>query len=324
MSQTATNLPFSAGTLRLIGYLSGALGSAFFATKGIVIKLAIPLGVDSVTALTWRMFVAVPFFLLIGWLGYQNKRKKDPEFAISPRDLLATCAVGAMGYYLASYLDFEGLEYITAQFDRLILLTYPFFVVIISAIVFKKRISLVMILALMISYAGLALIFAHDLQLQGDDTVKGALLVLGAAIAYASYQILAKPLIDRMGARLFTSIAMSAAGVCVVIHFLVTHPVSDLALQPEAFWLVLCLGTVSTVLPAYLISTSIGLVGPEPTAVMGNVSPLVTIVMAVTILGELFTVWHAVGAAMVLLGIFTFTQAERHASRSQVLKTPEA
>lgn len=293
-----------------IGYLIGALGAAFFATKGIVIKLAMIEGVDAVTTLTWRMIIAVPLFGIMGWLGWQAKRRKNPDFKLTWPLLLRIAGIGATGYYIASYLDFAGLEYITAQFDRLILLTYPFFVMLFGAMFFGGSIGPRRVGALLISYAGLALIFAHDLSLDGANVIIGALLVLGAAIAYAFYQLMAKPVIDEIGAPLFTSIALSSAGVAVVVHFLFTHEFSDLAVSPNAMWLMLAMGTVSTVLPAYLIATSIGMIGPTPTAVMGNVSPIVTIALAVTVLGEPFTIWHAAGAAMVLGGIIYFARRQ--------------
>ena len=315
-SQTNTNPEHAQQSHKWIGYALGGLGAAFFATKGIVIKLALIENVDAVTALTWRMLIAVPLFALIGWMGFRDRKRKNKNFAINPSAVIKAALVGMIGYYVASYLDFAGLELITAQFDRLILLTYPFFVVLFGAAFFGRRISWQMILSLIVSYAGLALIFAHDLTLDGPDVVVGALLVLGAAIAYALYQLLAKPIIDQIGARLFTSIAMTSAGLAVVVHFLFTHQISDLIISTKAMWLMFALGTVSTVLPAYLISASIGRVGPEPTAIMGNVSPLVTIGLAVTVLGEAFSVWHALGAALVLLGIFTFTRSQLHTGKA--------
>lgn len=132
--------------------------------------------------------------------------------------------------------------------------------------------------------------------------------------------MLAKPVIDQIGARLFTSIAMTGAGAAVIVHFTLTHQLSDLVVSPNAMWLMAAIGTVSTVLPAYLISASIGRIGPVPTSVMGNVSPLVTIVLAVTILCEAFSIWHAFGAALVLLGIFTFTSAERRMAKAVASK----
>ena len=294
----------------LIGYIIGGLGASFFATKGVVIKLALMEGVGPVTSLTWRMIIAVPIFALIGWLGYQNRKSRNPDFHLRLPSVLKTIGVGILGYYLASYLDFAGLEYITAQLDRLILMTSPIFVVLINSIITRRALSLKKIAALIMSYAGLAVIFWHDLGLDGSAVILGSLLVLGAAFSYAIYQLLAKHLIDEMGARLFTSIAMSAAGVVVMGQFALTHPIGDLIVSPTAMWLMLAMGTVATVLPAYMIATAIGIVGPGPTAVIGNISPLVTIALAVTILGEAFTLWHAIGAAMVLIGVYSFTQTK--------------
>lgn len=308
--------------VRNLGWLGLALaigGAAFFATKGIVIKLALLEGVDAVTTLTWRMIVAVPIFLCVGLLGYRRKMATRQAGAPPLLDLptiLKTLGVGVLGYYVASYFDFQALEYISAQFDRLILLTYPFFVVLFGAVFFRRKVTPLMVGAMLMSYAGIALIFWRDFRLEGHDVLLGAGLVFIASISYAGYQILAKPLIDRMGAQLFTSIAMSGAGPMVVLHFLLTHPVSDLAVSGPAFWLMLAIGTVSTVLPAYCISGAIGLIGPERTAVIGNVSPVVTIALAVVILGEAFTLWHAAGTTLVLVGAWLFTRKAR-------VKTPK-
>jgi drug/metabolite transporter (DMT)-like permease len=295
-------------------------GSAFFATKGIVIKLALLQGIDPVTTLAWRMIVAVPIFLTVGFLGYRRKNAQRAAGAppvLDTKTVLQTLGIGILGYYVSSFLDFQALAYISAQFDRLILLTYPFFVVLFGAIFFRRKVTPLMVGAMLLSYVGIALIFWRDFSFEGEHVLLGAALVFGAAIVYASYQILAKPLIDKLGAQLFTSIAMSAAGPAVIVHFLLTHPVSELAVNGNAVWLMLAIGTISTVVPAYCISGAIGLIGPERTAVIGNVSPVVTISLAVGVLGEAFTVWHAAGTALVLLGAWLFTRKAKP-------KTPEA
>jgi len=96
-------------------------------------------------------------------------------------------------------------------------------------------------------------------------------------------------------------------------QFLLTHQLSDLILSVRAMALMVGMGTIATVVPAYLITASIGRIGPGPTAVMGNISPLVTIALAVSVLGETFSLFHAAGSALVLLGIFAFGYAERRA-----------
>lgn len=220
--------------------------------------------------------------------------------------ILQVCGVGVLGYYVASLLDFSALTYISAQLDRLILLTYPFFVVLFGAMFFGRRVTPLMIVSLLVSYFGIAVIFAKDFALEGDNVLLGSALVFGSAIAYAGYQILAKPLIDKLGPQLFTSLAMSAAGPPVVLHFLLSHPVADLAVNGYGLGLMLAIGTLSTVAPAYCISAGIGLIGPERTAIIGNISPVVTVVLAISILGENFTLWHALGTALVLTGVWLF------------------
>ncbi|MGJ8529222.1 DMT family transporter [Maritalea sp.] len=314
------NTASTAGNKIVLGYIIGGLGSCFFSTKSILIKLALIENVDAITTLTWRMIIALPIFILIGYSGYRYRISKGEDIKLSPKAFLQVGAVGSLGYYVASYLDFAGLNYISAQFDRLIMLTYPIFVVLIGVIFLGRKLNAKLILALSLSYFGLVVIFVRDLQIDGQSTITGALLVLAAALAFAVYQVLAKPHIDRIGARLFTSIAMSAAGVLVIGHFLIANDLSDLILPQKSMMIMFAIATISTVLPAYLISTSIGLVGPEPTAVIGNISTIVTIGLAVSVLGEPFTLWHAIGAAMVLLGVISFTQMDKRAKEAAARK----
>ena len=192
-------------------------------------------------------------------------------------------------------------------------MTYPFFVLVFGAILFRRaplgphdgrrRAGLCRI----------AVIFTRDLVIEGDLVLLGTMLVLGSAVAYALYQLFAKPLIDHLGARIFTSIAMSAAGVAVFAHFLLTHGIDSLAVSMPTLALLAALAIFATVLPAFLIATAIGMAGAERTAVFGNISPLVTIVLAVWILGETFTLWHGIGTALVICGILLFTSLTRRA-----------
>ena len=174
------------------------------------------------------MIVSVPVFVTVGVIGYRRRRAAAHAAGSPPaldrKTLLRALGVGMLGYYVASFLDFSALTYISAQFDRLILLTYPFFVVLFGVIFFHRKVTGVMLASLLASYAGILLIFARDFSIAGSNVALGAGLVFASAVAYAGYQILAKPLIDRLGAQLFTSIAMSGAGPAVVLHFLVTHP----------------------------------------------------------------------------------------------------
>jgi drug/metabolite transporter (DMT)-like permease len=297
------------------GLVLAALGAGFFATKGIFVKLALADGLDPVTILTWRMILATPAFMILGWMGLsarRNGRGRHAGQSIGMRSVLYAAGIGILGYYGASYLDFAALAFISAQLNRLVLLTYPFMVLILGAILFRRKLSWPVVCAALIAYLGIGVIFTRDLAIEGDNVLIGTILVLGAALTYALYQLFAKAVIDTLGSQLFTGIAMTAAGIAVFIHFLVTHPISALAIDISTLWILVALAAIATVLPVFMIAAAIGKIGAERTAVFGNISPIITIVLAVLVLGEDFTPIHGVGTALVICGILLFTRLTRH------------
>lgn len=288
-----------------------AMGAALFATKGIFVKLGYEQGLDALTILAWRMIIAVPLFALFGVLGYRDRRNGKGRHAnqpVPPRAVFGAMLIGVLGYYGASLLDFFSLGLITAQLNRLVLLTYPFIVLILGAILFRRRLSAQMVGAALLAYLGIAIIFGHDLAIGGEGVLAGTLLALASALAYALYQLFAKPLIDSLGPRLFTAIAMGAAGTTVCVQFLLTHPLAALWVPPDAMVILVGLALVATVAPVLLTSAAIGLVGAERTAVFGNISPILTIALAIVVLGEPFTPFHGVGTVLVICGILLFTR----------------
>jgi drug/metabolite transporter (DMT)-like permease len=295
---------------RLVGYMLAALGAALFSTKGVVIKLAYEEGIGTETLLALRMALSVPFYAAIGLLAVRDSLRKG--IALPGGDLVVrTALVGVLGYWFASYVDFLGLVYISAQFERLILFTYPAFVVLFGALFFGQPIRARTLLGVAISYAGLLLIFATKLDTVGPDVAKGAALVLAAAIAFALYQLFAKGLIGRVGARLFTCIAMSAAAAAALAQFALVEPLASLAVSPKLMAISLFLAIGATVLPSFLLNAALQRISAQANATIGTLSPVVTILLAVAILGEPFGWIDAAGTALVLAGVGWFTLADR-------------
>ncbi|MGS0757963.1 DMT family transporter, partial [Roseateles sp. GG27B] len=140
-------------------------------------------GVDAVTLIMFRMLFALPLFLLLAaWAGRGRP-------ALTRRDWIAVLGLGFTGYYLASFLDFAGLAYISASFERLILYLNPTIVLLLGWLLFQRRVSARQLGALAISYAGVLVVFGQELHLQGADALLGAALVFGSAISYAVYLI---------------------------------------------------------------------------------------------------------------------------------------
>lgn len=297
-----------------VGYAFAVAGAILFSTKGIFIKLAYAEGVAPEMLLSLRMLVALPVYLVI--LLTILRRGDKLVAALTPRVVIASMAIGILGYYLSSYLDFIGLSHVTAQYERLVLFTYPFFVLLFGVWFFGDRMVWGVAPSMLVSYGGLLVIFGWNLAVDPDGIVVGTLFVLGSAITFALYQHLAKRQMLVIGAGLFTCIGMSTAAICAIAQNLViAGPQSYLALTPQVWTYGLALGVLGTVLPSFLMNMGMARIGARATSSTAAFGPVVTIVIAVLVLSEPFTLFHGVGTALVLLGSVLFTRAERRAVR---------
>jgi drug/metabolite transporter (DMT)-like permease len=297
-----------------VGYAYAVAGAILFSTKGIFIKLAYGLGVSTEMLLSLRMLVALPVYLVI--LLTILRRGDKLVSALTPRVVLSSMAIGILGYYLSSYLDFLGLAHVTAQYERLVLFTYPFFVLLFGVWFFGDRMVWGVVPSMLVSYGGLLVIFGWNLAVDPDGIVIGTLFVLGSAITFALYQHLAKRQMLVIGSALFTCIGMSTAAICAIVQNLViSGPASYLTLTPEIWACGLALGVLGTVLPSFLMNAGMARIGARATSSTAAFGPVVTIIIAVIVLSEPFTLFHGVGTALVLLGSVLFTRAERRARR---------
>lgn len=285
-----------------IGYLLGALGALLFSSKGIIIKLAYEEGLDAETLLGLRLALALPVYLAIGAWSLHDRARTGRGLP-TRRQVVSVALVGVLGYFVASYLDFLGLQYISAQFERMILFTFPLFVVLFGALFFGLPARRAVLVAIAVSYAGLAVIFTGRVQSAGEDVALGAGFVIVAAMAFAFYQLLAKPLIGAVGPRLFTCIAMSAAAAASISYFFLTHSVSDVTLTEAGFWYTVLLAGAATIAPSFLLAAALHRLSAQANATIGMLSPIATIGLAWLILGETMGTADFAGVALVLLGV---------------------
>lgn len=288
--------------LDVVGMLLAAFGAIAFSGKAIIVKLGYRYGVDAVTLLALRMLMAMPFFLLMGvWAA----RRVQP---LAGGDRWRILMLGFFGYYLASFLDFAGLEYITATLERLILYLTPTLVLLIGVVVSKRRPTRLQLLALAISYVGVLLAFGHDLQAGSGSIVLGSALVFGSALAYAIYLFGSGEIVARVGAVRLTAYASVVASVLCIAQFLLTRPLEALRLPIEVYWLSLLNGTVCTVLPVLAVMMGVARIGSSLASQIGMIGPVSTIVLSLLILHEPMGPWQVAGTVLVLLGVLTVTR----------------
>jgi len=212
--------------------------------------------------------------------------------------------LGFSGYYLASFLDFSGLQYISANLERLILYLNPTIVLAIGALKFHTPVTAKQCIALFVSYLGVCVVFGHDVTVVGPHVALGSALVLASAVSYALYLVYSGQALKRLGALRITGVASTIACVFCIAQFFILRPPSAMAVAPQVIWLSILNATVCTVLPILLVMLAIQRVGASVAAQAGIIGPLSTIFLSVLILGEPFTAWLAVGTVLVLFGIW--------------------
>lgn len=287
------------------GLLLATLGAIAFSGKAIIVKLAYRHGVDAVTLIMYRMLFALPIFAVMAWWA---SRGKPP---LTRHDWRGILGLGFTGYYLASFLDFAGLAYISASLERLILYLNPTLVLLLGLVLYKRHISRRQALGMAISYCGVLLVFGHEINFAGADAALGALLVFGSAVSYAIYLSFSGELVQRLGSLRLVGLATTVACVLCIGQFVLLRPMNAALVAPEVIWLSVLNATLCTAAPVLMVMMAIERIGAGLAAQTGMVGPMSTILMGVLLLGEPFTAWVAAGTALVVAGIFVFTSRPR-------------
>ncbi len=290
------------------GYVFAVIGAIAFSGKAIIVKLAYRYGVDAVTLIMYRMLFALPLFAGMAWWASRGKA------ALERRDWLGVLGLGFSGYYLASFLDFAGLAYVTASLERLILYLTPTLVLVIGWLLYRKRASRAQLLGTLVSYAGVLLVFGHELTLAGADVAWGSLLVFLSAVSYAFYLSYSGELVQRLGALRLVGLATSVACVLCIVQFVLLRPLAAAQVAPEVIWLSLLNAAACTAVPVLLVMMAIERIGAGAAAQAGMVGPMSTILLGVWLLGEPFTLWIVAGTVLVLAGIYVFSRTARTAA----------
>ena len=287
------------------GLLLAAAGSIAFSGKAIIVKLAYRHGVDAITLVMFRMLFALPFFIAMAWWAGRH------QAPLTRNDWLGVLGLGFSGYYLSSFLDFLGLQYISASFERLILYLNPTLVLVLGWVLYKRKITYRQGMAMALSYSGVLLVFGHEVSLVGDNIALGAILVFGSAITYAIYLTYSGELVQRLGSLRLAGLATTVACFFCILQFVLLKPVAALNVVPEVIWLSMLNATVCTVLPVLLIMMAIERIGPGLTSQIGMIGPLSTLTMGAFFLNETFNLWILMGTVLVLGGVFWVTKAPK-------------
>lgn len=293
---------------RWIAALLIFISALCFSAKAVIIKLAYRYDIDSTSLLTLRMIFAMPFFLAVAWYA---RPKNMPEARLSRKEWGQILIYGLLGYYFASLFDFMGLQFVTASLERLILFVYPTIVLLLSAIIFKKKITATQLVALVLTYLGISVAFLDGADvLAGSNIPWGAFLVFLSAVSYAVYLLGTASLLPKLGTLRYTSLAISVAGVAIILHHGIQFQWKLWHYPPEVYGLSFLMAIISTVLPTFLVSEGVRRIGPGNAAIIASIGPVATIGLGYWFLGEGFGFWQLTGTLLVMTGVVYISTAK--------------
>lgn len=280
------------------------MGAFGFAFKAILIKAAYRYGVDSETLLCLRMSYTLPLLVLMAW----SLQRREPH-QLTRRDWLELLTLGVLGYYLASYLDFLGLHYISAALERIVIYIYPTLVVMMSALFLNKPLTKRVVLLLGLSYAGVAIAVAPDVHARAGNTLLGISLVLGSSLCYALYLLRSGQTVLRLGSSYVTAYATGTACLLCMLQFIVVRPITALAQPWQVHALSVSMAVFSTVLPIWLVAEAVRRLGAPTASMFGSLGPVFTIFLAWLVLGEPVNAMQIGGAAIVIVAVSRLTRS---------------
>ncbi|GAA4271830.1 DMT family transporter [Aquimarina gracilis] len=285
--------------LSTYGIIFAITGIVLFSAKAVLVKLAYRYTISSEHLLLFRMLFSLPFYLVIAVFS-----KRDTTVKTTYRDYLWIVFFGFIGYYLASYFDFLGLQYIKAGLERIILFLYPTLVIIISRIFLKDKISQRQLMAMMLTYIGVVITFWGEVRLDSQNLYLGGFLIFLSALTYAIYIVGSGWLIPKFGVVVFTSYAMIVSSMCIILQYLIFDRGDILGYPLELYIICLVMAVFSTIIPSYLVSASIAKIGASNFSIIASLGPFSTIILAYLFLDENLSLIQITGAGIVILGIY--------------------
>ncbi|HEX8786991.1 MAG TPA: DMT family transporter [Telluria sp.] len=303
MSKTVIDTPVAPATrpALLAGLAIAIVGAILFSTKAVVAKLLYRYHIDAVTLIAFRMLFSLPAFAGVAlW-------KMRTEAPLAKRDRWRLLGLGLIGYYLSSYLDFLGLQYISVGLERLILFLTPTFVLLITAVGLKRRIGGAQWGALGLSYCGILLVFIHDINGGAGSIVTGSLFVLGSALSYSIYLLGTGEMVRRIGSLRLVAYAMCVSSAACIAQFFILRPASLLVQPWPVYGLSLINGIFCTILPVFMTMAAVQRIGAPAASQAGMIGPVSTLFLGWALLGEPITAVQLAGTALVLVGIYTLS-----------------
>jgi drug/metabolite transporter (DMT)-like permease len=265
-----------------------------FGAMAVLGKLAYDDGATVGTLLAVRFLLAAALFWALVLAGGAARELR----ALGSRDLGTGLALGACGYAIQAGCYFSALERIDASLLSLLLYTFPAMVAVAAFALGRERIDRRRLAALVLASGGLALVVAGA----GAGTLDplGAALGLGAAVVYTTYILVSEGIVARMGPRVLSALVCTGAAASLTAGAAALGEFRPGEVSAAGWGWLACLAVVSTVAAVSLFFAGLRRVGPTSASILSTAEPVVTVLLAFLVFGELLGAVQLLGGALVL------------------------
>jgi drug/metabolite transporter (DMT)-like permease len=283
---------------RIVGVLLIIISAASFGTLAIFGRYAYGDGIDTFTLLFLRFTAAA--ILMSVFLVFRG------EVLPRGRSLVSLIGMGAVGYVGQSFSYLTAIKYASVGLVALLLYLYPTFVAILSVLFLKRKLTHLKIFALLLATVGVAL----TANPQGGQWT-GILLALSAAAIYSVYIIIGTGVMQQVSAIQSSTVIFASAGMVYGLLAALNGP--HWPATSMGWRTIAAMALIATVIPVATFLGGLKLIGPTDASMLSTLEPVVTVLLAALLFGELLQPLTLLGGGLILASVILLTQSElRH------------
>jgi drug/metabolite transporter (DMT)-like permease len=270
-----------------------------FGTLAIFAKLGYAAGLGTEQTLAFRFLLAAVGMTVLAALARQNPLR------LGRTHLLTLVALGALGYTAQSLTYFIALRTLPASLVVLIAYIYPSLVVAAGWIFLGRKVSARHGVALVASFAGVAMLVGGT----RFELSWALVFAIASPVIYTAYILIGERVMGSVPALAASAVITSGAALAFCTLAALNH---ELALPRNASgWAVgFGIALFPTMLAISLFLAGLPRVGAARAALLSTWEPVVTVTLAVLLLGDRLSVIQVVGGALVMLAVVAVQGAQ--------------
>lgn len=291
---------------RILGFALIIISAAAFGTLAIFGKYALGDGMDAITIVFFRFSLATVLMMIL----LVANREPFPRGLT----LIKLLGMGAVGYVGQAFCYFSALNYASAGLVALLFYLYPIFVAVLSATFLHEPITRIKIIALVTALVGIAFTVGPE-----NGQTLGVILAVSTALIYSVYIIVGTNVIQKVSVIQASTVIFASAGVMSGLLMLVNGP--HLPATTTGWTVIVLIVLVATVLPVVTFLAGLRLIGPTNAAMLSTLEPVVTVLLAALLFGEMLKPITLIGGGLILSAVLLLTHDEMKPPASGRTKT---